>query len=94
LTAGAGWSVRSVSSPGTHFGGVRAARILTRQVNDAGAQIVRDHPDRFGHLTSVRELTEAIRRFIDAYNEHARPFTWTKTADQVLAHARPARAEA
>jgi transposase len=44
---------------------------------------------RRGTFRSVHELTDAIRRFIDAYNERAEPFTWTKTADQVLAHARP-----
>jgi hypothetical protein len=33
----------------------------------------------------------SIRRYIDACNTRAKPFLWTKTADQVLAHARPAR---
>jgi len=46
---------------------------------------------RRGTFRSVHELTDAIRRFIDAYNERARPFAWTKTADQILAHARPTR---
>ena len=32
--------------------------------------------------------SNAIRRFVDAYNELAQPFAWTKTADQTLAHAR------
>jgi transposase len=47
---------------------------------------------RRGTFRSVHELTDAIRRFIDAYNQRAQPFTWTKTADQVLAHATPKRA--
>ncbi|MBW3665807.1 MAG: IS630 family transposase, partial [Actinobacteria bacterium] len=42
---------------------------------------------RRGSFTSVRELTGAIRRFIDAYNERCQPFLWTKTADQILAKA-------
>jgi transposase len=38
-----------------------------------------------GNYRSVRELTHAIRRFIDAWNDRAVPFTWTKTAEQILA---------
>jgi hypothetical protein len=36
---------------------------------------------RRGSFRSVRDLTDAIRRFIDAWNEHCQPFVWTKTAD-------------
>ncbi len=50
---GVGRSILSISSPGTHFGDDRAARTLTRQVNDFGSQVVRDHPDRFGHFASL-----------------------------------------
>jgi hypothetical protein len=35
----------------------------------------------------VPELIAAIEHFIDGYNEHAAPFVWTKTADQVLKKA-------
>jgi transposase len=42
---------------------------------------------RRGSFTSVPDLTEAIRRFIDRWNERCQPFTWTKTADQILPHA-------
>jgi transposase len=49
---------------------------------------------RRGSFRSVHELTNAIRRFIDAYNQRAQPFTWTKTADQILAHARPTNSPA
>jgi transposase len=45
---------------------------------------------RRGTFRSVHELTDAIRRFIDAYNQRAKPFTWVKTADQILARAKPA----
>jgi transposase len=40
---------------------------------------------RRGTFTSVPDLIGAIRIFIDAYNERCEPFTWTKTADQILA---------
>ncbi|WP_410631565.1 amidohydrolase family protein [Amycolatopsis sp. cmx-4-83] len=43
----------SISSPGTHFGDDAAARKLARQVNHAGAEIRRAHPDRFGHFASL-----------------------------------------
>jgi transposase InsO family protein len=36
---------------------------------------------------SVRDLTDAIRRSIDGWNERCQPFAWTKTADQILPHA-------
>jgi transposase len=42
---------------------------------------------RRGTFTSVPDLIGAIRAFIDAYNERCEPFTWTKTADQILAKA-------
>jgi transposase len=42
---------------------------------------------RRGSFTSVRDLTDAIRAFIDGWNERCQPFIWTKTADQILPHA-------
>ena len=42
---------------------------------------------RRGTFRSVRDLTDAIRRFIDGWNERCQPFTWTKTADQILEKA-------
>jgi transposase len=39
---------------------------------------------RRGSFTSVRQLTGAIGAFIDHWNEHPRPFTWTKDADEIL----------
>jgi hypothetical protein len=32
-------------------------------------------------------FTDAIQRFIDAWNENKKPFVWVKTADQILAKA-------
>ncbi|GAA3573130.1 amidohydrolase family protein [Amycolatopsis ultiminotia] len=47
--------VLSVTAPGVHFdpGDDRAARELARQVNEDGAEIVRDRPDRFGLFASI-----------------------------------------
>jgi transposase len=39
-------------------------------------------------FTSVPDLIAAIRTFIDAYNERCEPFTWTKTADDILTKAK------
>ncbi|HEY1973582.1 MAG TPA: IS630 family transposase [Pseudonocardia sp.] len=43
---------------------------------------------RRGSFGSLRELTDTIGRFIDAWNEDCEPFIWTKDADSILAKAR------
>jgi transposase len=40
---------------------------------------------RRGVHRSTRELENAIRAFIDAHNEHPKPFIWTKSADEIIA---------
>ncbi len=40
---------------------------------------------RRGVHRSTRELEDAIRHYIEISNEHAKPFVWTKTADEILA---------
>ncbi len=42
---------------------------------------------RRGTFRSVPELDKAIRTVIDGWNDRAHPFTWTKTADQILSKA-------
>jgi transposase-like protein/transposase len=42
---------------------------------------------RRGSFDSVTELVTAIGRFIDVWNDRCQPFTWTKTADEILPHA-------
>ena len=42
---------------------------------------------RRGTFTSVKDLIGAIETFIDGWNERCQPFTWTKTADQILEKA-------
>src|SRR4051794_77986 len=39
---------------------------------------------RRGAHRSVRQLNADIRAWIDTWNDHPRPFVWTKTADQIL----------
>ncbi|MHA6759655.1 amidohydrolase family protein [Streptacidiphilus sp. PAMC 29251] len=46
-------SYLSVSSPGVHFGDDSAARGLAREVNEFGARVRTEHPQRFGHFASL-----------------------------------------
>jgi transposase len=46
---------------------------------------------RRGSFNSVKELVTAISRFIDGWNDRCKPFTWTKTADEILPHTRRQR---
>jgi len=39
---------------------------------------------RRGTFTSVKDLIATIETFIDGWNERCHPFTWTKTAAQIL----------
>jgi len=39
---------------------------------------------RRGSYTSVRQLTATIGTFIDHWNDHPRPFAWTKDAEEIL----------
>ena len=42
---------------------------------------------RRGTFTSVKDLIAAIETYIDAWNERCHPFTWTKTADELIPRA-------
>ncbi len=42
---------------------------------------------RRGSFDSVGQLVTAIRKFIASWNDRCHPFTWTKTADEILPHA-------
>ena len=46
---------------------------------------------RRGTFDSVRDLKDAIRGFIDGWNERCEPFTWTKDAETILAKAKRKR---
>jgi transposase len=43
---------------------------------------------RRGTFTSVKDLIAAIEAFIDGWNERCHPFSWTKTADEILTKAK------
>jgi transposase len=49
---------------------------------------------RRGSFTSVRQLVNTIGAFIDSWNDHPRPFTWTKDADEILASISRAKTKA
>ncbi len=48
---------------------------------------------RRGTFHSVKDLTAAIGRFIDAYNDRYQPFAWTKGADEMLVKIRPPQSD-
>jgi transposase len=39
---------------------------------------------RRASFTSVKQVTDAIRTFIDAWNDRCVPFVWTKTVEEIL----------
>ncbi len=47
--------------------------------------LLTQHALRRGSHTSVPQLRRAITAYVDAHNELRRPFTWTKSADEILA---------
>jgi predicted TIM-barrel fold metal-dependent hydrolase len=50
---GVATAMLSISSPGVHLKDANQAITLARTVNEAGARIVADHPDRFGLFASL-----------------------------------------
>ena len=46
---------------------------------------------RRGVFTSVKELEEAIMRFVKMHNENKKPFVWTKSAEEILVKVERAR---
>lgn len=45
--------------------------------------LVTERVIRRGSFDSVRQLERAIRRYLETWNEDAKPFTWTKSARQI-----------
>ena len=46
--------------------------------------LITDKLIRRGVHTSIHALEADIRQWIDTWNENPKPFTWTKTADEIL----------
>jgi transposase len=46
---------------------------------------------RRGSFTPVKDLIAAIENFIDGWNDRCHPFTWTKTADELLPRCKPGK---
>jgi hypothetical protein len=46
---------------------------------------------RRGTHRSVEDLIAAIGILIDGWNDRCKPFTWTKTADELLPHCKPVK---
>ena len=69
--AGIEKSYLSLSSPGVHFGNDSTARALAREVNDAGAVVERDYPQRFGLFASLPlpDIDGALVELSRAYDE-------------------------
>jgi 6-methylsalicylate decarboxylase len=51
--AGIDVAITSISTPGVHMGDDAAARDLARRVNELSAELIQDHPDRFGGYAAL-----------------------------------------
>lgn len=62
-------SILSISAPGVWFGDNAAARIEARECNEFGAQLVHDHPGRFGLFASLPlpDVEGALREIDHAF---------------------------
>lgn len=55
----------------------------SNQVEDWFAELTRKQIQRGVH-TCVRQIEADIRTFIELHNNNPKPFTWTKSADQIF----------
>jgi predicted TIM-barrel fold metal-dependent hydrolase len=51
--AGIDVAITSISTPGVHMGDDAAARDLARRVNELSAELIQEHPDRFGGYAAL-----------------------------------------
>ncbi|MFQ6398721.1 amidohydrolase family protein [Nocardia sp. KC 131] len=64
-------AILSLSTPGTHFGDDAQAREWARRVNETGAELVRDRPERFGLFATVPlpDVDGSVREIAYAFDE-------------------------
>jgi transposase len=85
------WSWVPLAHPRVQLHFTPAYSSWISQVERWFAELQRRCLDR-GMFCSLDELTTALEEWIKFWNEHARPFKWTKTADQIIDRIRaPAR---
>ncbi|MCD0449440.1 amidohydrolase family protein [Actinocorallia sp. API 0066] len=60
--------ILSLTAPGVHLGDAAEARLAAREANDYGAQLVADHPDRFGFWAALPlpDVTGAVAEAVRA----------------------------
>ena len=68
--AGIAAAVVSISTPGVHLGDDMEARRMARVVNEQVAELVKDHPDRFGFFATLTlpDVDGAIAEAADAFD--------------------------
>ena len=59
-------------------------RVILDEPGGAIVGLLTDKLIRRGFHTSVQALENDIRAWIATWNDDPRPFTWTKTADEIL----------
>ena len=76
---------QSVTSDGAHRHDQASA---TAPITQRAAT---DSDPRRGGFSSVKDLIAAIETFIDGWYDRCQPFTWTKTADELLPRSKPGK---
>jgi 6-methylsalicylate decarboxylase len=64
-------SILSLSSPDAHLDDDQNTRLLYRAINEVGAEVVRNHPDRFGYFAALPlpDVEGALQEVTYAYEQ-------------------------